>query len=68
MSSITPITNVFAARPAQPVQRTQTAQPAKPTFGLATASFTAKGPQSSQPLTPKLDMAKPAGQRLNYLA
>ena len=71
MFRITPITpNSFAApaaMPIKPMPKQQATQPTKPTFGLATASFTGQAP-AIQPHTPKIDMTKPVGQRLNILA
>ena len=73
MFKISPITNnLFAAPAAMPMkaQAVHQNKPAPPAFGLESISFGSFGGKtlSSRPVTPKLDMTQPAGQRLNYLA
>lgn len=58
-----------AGRPPQhaSLEKTTPHAATRPAFGLTTASFAGKtGP--AMPVTPKLDMSKPPGQRLNILA
>lgn len=71
MFGITPITGNRFAHPigkAQPsAAPSATPKTNQPAFGLGTVSFSGKA-APAKPVTPKLDMAKPAGQRLDYFA